>query len=370
MRFLQAFTLALAGFLLVAEASWASDTDELLKLLSDKGVINADEASSFKEQLKKEPSKKFEVVSARQIELSGYAQARYQWLEESGKKDSFDVRRARLTLKGKIGDGFSYKFQEEFGGTAQKLLDAEIAYEAADFLKISAGQFKIPFSLENLEGSDKLQTINRSQVVEALVARGKDVIGNQNGRDTGLKLHGSFFKGDGYYGAEYAIGAFNGAGINAADTNEEKDYIGRLIFRPARELYFGGSHYTGKYTLASDATGKILDRGRTGFELGFVSAALSVKGEWIQGKDNATESGGWFLQTGYFLVPDALQGVLKYDTYDPNTSVSNDKTDVYTLGFNYHFNKLARLQVNYELKNEEGTAKPNNAAVAQLQVGF
>lgn len=370
MRFFRAFILTLGGFFLVAGASWASDTDELLKLLSDKEVITEDEAASIKKRLKQDASPKFEVVSLRQVELSGFAQVRYQWFEESGKKDTFDARRARLSLKGKMGDGFSYNFQEEFGGTAQKLLDAEIVYEYAEFLKLSAGQFKIPFSRESLEGADKLETIDRSQVVEALVGWSRDVIGNQNGRDIGVKLHGYFPVSNGDYAVEYAVGAFNGAGINTADTNEEKDYAGRLVFWPARDLYFGGSYYMGKYTLASDVTGKVLDRGRTGVEFGFKGTPLSVKGEWIQGTDNFTESRGWFLQGGYVLVPGIFQGVLKYDTYDPDTSSSGDKTDVYTVGFNYWFNKLSRLQVNYEFKKEEGPDKANNMASAQLQVGF
>ena len=39
--------------------------------------------------------------------------------------------------------------------------------------------------------------IDRSQVVEALVARGKDVIGNQNGRDIGIQIGGGILKKNG-----------------------------------------------------------------------------------------------------------------------------------------------------------------------------
>jgi hypothetical protein len=48
---------------------------------------------------------------------------------------------------------------------------------------------KGPFLLlmENLASSNKLEMIDRSQVVEAIVARGKDLIGNQNGRDMGFE---------------------------------------------------------------------------------------------------------------------------------------------------------------------------------------
>ncbi len=73
----------------------------------------------------------------------------------------------------------------------QLLLDAILGYKVTSSLKINIGQFFIPFSQENITSNTKLETINRSQVVEALTTRGKDVIGNQNGRDIGIQVSGS-----------------------------------------------------------------------------------------------------------------------------------------------------------------------------------
>jgi len=66
---------------------------------------------------------------------------------------------------------------------------------------------------------------------------------------------------------------------------------------------------------------------------------------------------GWYLQAGYFFIPKKLQGILKYDTYDSNKKASKHAIDVYTIGANWFFDKWAKLQVNYELKDEEGKEK-------------
>ena len=74
------------------------------------------------------------------------------------------------------------------------MIDAYGEIKLADYFSLTVGQFKIPFSMENLTSSNKLEMIDRSQVVEALVARSKDVIGNQNGRDIGIQAGGTFLK--------------------------------------------------------------------------------------------------------------------------------------------------------------------------------
>ena len=82
------------------------------------------------------------------------------------------------------------------------LLDAYAVYKPLSFLRITAGQFLIPFSRENTETPDRdLLTVDRSQVVNALVARSgdgsnglQDSIGNQNGRDIGIQASGTFLK--------------------------------------------------------------------------------------------------------------------------------------------------------------------------------
>ena len=173
---------------------------------------------------------------------------------------------------------------------------------------------------------------------------------------------------------DYALGVFNGAGINRADTNEQKDLIGRLVFRPIKDFTVGTSYYLGDYTVATASSLSPVvrkdARRRIGTEFSYVKDPISLKGEYIKGNDGATNKDGWYLQTGYYFIPKKFQGVFKFDTYDPDTKVSKNEKDVYTLGGNWYFNKSAFLQVNYEFKDEKAKETDNNALTGQLTLQF
>jgi len=373
MRIVKILAFFLATLIILSQNIWASDMDALLNLPQDKKSKSAEDVPSFRDDLavkkleEKSKKKSFEVIASELIKLSGYTQVRYRIRDDNN--DTFDIRRSRLTLKSDISQRFSYKLQCEFGGSRQKLLDAELGYKFNPNFKLTAGQFKIPFSQENLTSSARLDTINRSQVVEALTARSKDVLGNQNGRDIGVKISGSFWQASNNYLFDYAFGVFNGSGTNTPDYNEQKDFIGRLIFHPGKGLSVGASFYKGKYTLPDTPTPKD-KRNRIGAEFAYVYNCLALKGEYISGNDGSIKKDGWYLQAGYCLIPKKIQGILKYDNYDPNTKISKNATDVYTIGVNWHFNDRAKLQINYELKDEEGQEKSNNSLIIQMQLGF
>jgi phosphate-selective porin len=315
--------------------------------------------------------KSFFISASRQMQLAGYTQLRYQSFGEAGKKSGFDIRRARLDLKGSITPYFSYRVQADLSGSP-KLIDGYSEIKLADFFTITAGQFKIPFSLENLTSSNKLETVDRAQVVEALVARSKDVTGNQNGRDIGVQISGTFLKITDLPLFEYRIGIFNGSGINVADTaNSAKDVVVRLIASPIKGLSFGGSYYNGwDKAIKPDVPGESQTRNRLGFEASYTADRLSLKGEYISGRDGKTTREGWYAQAGYFIISKKLQVLGKYDIYDPNVSKTDNTSTNYVVGANYIFNNWSRLQAFYTISTEEGTAVNDNYFSVQYQIGF
>ena len=214
--------------------------------------------------------------------------------------------------------------------------------------------------------------IDRSQVVEALVARGKDVIGNQNGRDLGIQVSGTLFKIKNLPLIEYRLGVFNGSGINVLDTaNKAKDISGRLILTPIKGFSFGGGFYSGwGKAIKPDIAGKSQFRNRFGVELSYVTTRFSVKGEYIAGRDGKTDRAGWYVQSGYFIIPQKLQILGKYDVYDLNTSSADNISTNIVVGANYNFNNWSRLQAFYTIRHEEGTAVDNNYISIQYQIGF
>jgi Phosphate-selective porin len=366
--------------LFLARSGYAQTTNDILNVLVQRKLVTQEEADSLraddaiKQQETDAKKNSFQITAAKKIQLAGYTQVRYQNHEETGKKSGFDIRRARLDFKGNISPYFGYRLQSDFGGTSVKLLDAFAEVKLADYFNLTIGQQKVALSYENQISDNKSENIDRSQVVESLVARSKDVIGNHNGRDIGIQANGSLFKINDLPLLDYYVGLFNGAGINtSADNNSAKDVAARLVFHPVKGLDLGGSYYDGVgYYLvnSTDKASKSEKRKRWGLELSYEWNNLTLHSEYLKGKDNVIIRDGYYVQLGYFILPQKFQAVGKYDNYDPNKDKANDVSKVYTLGVNYFFNPNAKVQLAYNFKEEQGTAVNNNFAVIQFQIGF
>jgi phosphate-selective porin len=369
-------TVLLLSILFSTIASKAQQNEDLLNLLIKKNVLSQQEADSIradqalKEQAKKDKASNQHGISiGKALQISGLVQVRYQGFEQSTVNNSFDLRRVRLDLRGNVTDNWSYDIYTEFGGTGVKLVDAFVAYKVGDYLKFSAGQFKIPFSIESLTADSQLEFSDRSQVVEALVSRSKDVIGNSNGRDIGIQVNGSFAKIDDFYLFDYSLGLFNGAGYDVTtDNNNHKDVGGRLSVHPVKNLSVSADFYNGQGNYGTPATNQ--KRNRTGFDARYVWNALSLTAEYDKGTDGKIKRSGWYGQAAYFILPKHLQIAAKYDTYDPTQTSLTDRTNWYTGGVNYFFNEWTKLTVDYTLRREQTTQVKNNLFNAQLQIVF
>jgi len=296
-------------------------------------------------------------------DISGFVNLRYQFTDEKGKYDGFDVRRAYLTLKGKATQSLSYKLQVDFAGTP-KILDAYAEWKAAEFFSLQAGQFKLPFSLENPYSPLNLETSDNSQIIDNLASGTKDVV-SSNGRDIGLQASGKFFKQTDFSLLEYKVGVFNGAGINTTENNSTKDFAGTLFINPFKTLTISGSLLAGRAKINNVNQ----TRNRFGFGLKYEDKDFLLRSEFIKGKDASTKKDGFYVVGGYYVVPETLQLVLKYDTYDKNLDADNDKTTNYTIGLNYRIIKDTYLQINY-VKKDNQAAKTISYAVAQLFIAF
>lgn len=359
--------------IVVTFKSYSQSTNDILNLLIANKNITQEQADSIraeaaiKQQETDANKKSFLVNASKQVQLSGYTQVRYQNLDEMGKIDGFDIRRARIDLKGSISPYWNIRFQADLAGTP-KLIDAYGECKIADYINLTIGQFKVPFSMENLASSNKLEMIDRSQVVEALVARGKDVIGNQNGRDIGVQVFGSFFKINNRSLIDYSFGIFNGSGINISDKNENKSIAGRSVIHPIKGLDIGYSFYNGVDVFGAPSSNH--KHNRWGVELKYELIQFSLRSEYIQGYDSDIIRKGWYVQSGYYVIPQKLQLLLKYDTFDPNTSNVDDISTNYTIAINFAFNNWSKIQMGYTLREEQGPSVNNNMGVIQYQIGF
>lgn len=365
--------------LLTSTLAFPQSANDIVNLLVENKTISQHQADSLKneaasKQKEAETAKKsFPANAARQIQISGYTQVRYQALDEQGKNDGFDLRRARIDIKGSVNSFFSYRLQTDLADKP-KILDAYAEIKINDYLNITIGQFTVPFSMENLYSMSKFEVIDYSLVVDALTGRGKDVIGNQNGRDIGVQLGGTLLKTGDVSLLEYRIGVFNGTGMNISDTaNEAKDVVARLITNPAKGLSVGISYYNGwgkAVKPAADFLGRSQTRNRIGAEASYNTKRWSFKGEYIYGKDGHTDRSGWYAMVGFYAIPQKLEIVGKYDTYDPDMDAGDNISTRLAAGLNYIFNNWSRIQAFYTFRDEEGELVNNNYLSVQVQIGF
>ncbi len=355
---------------LYGNLSQAQQHDNLINLLLKKNLITPKEADSLKKEATTNGQKDKQgiTIGNNALQLGGLLQTEYQGFEQTNIPNTFLLHRARLILKGVISDNWSYELSTEFTNSP-KIFDAYISYKFADYLKLTAGQFKTPFSQENITSDSQLEFIDRSQVVNALAGRQTDVIGNQQGRDAGIQASGSFIKTDNHYLLDYTLGVFNGNGINvASDNNAHKDIAGRLGIHPINELTIGLNFYSGQGNYGTPAQN--YTRNRTGFDARYIVGNLSLTAEYDKGTDGAIKKDGWYAQTAYFVIPKKLQLAAKYDNYNANKDIANSSTRIYTGGANYFFNNWAKFSINYLDRREATIQLPNNIFEAQLQLVF
>jgi phosphate-selective porin OprO/OprP len=371
-------TLLVLLLIIPALASKAQQNDDLLNILIKKNVITQQEADSLradaaiKEQKRKENQHGI-TIGSRALQISGLIQTEYEGFQQSTANNTFLLHRARLDVKGDISDAWSYEIYTEFAGVTPKLLDAYTTYKIADYLKFTAGQFKVPFSLESLTNDSQLEFIDRSQVDNALAGRSTDIIGNQNGRDIGIQVGGSFAKVDDHYLFDYAFALLNGAGYDVTtDNNNHKDISGRLSIHPVNNLVVSADFYNGidNYIIAPVKTAANYKRDRKGLDARYVIGGLALQAEYDKGTDATIKRDGWYGQATYFVFPGKLQLAAKYDTYDPDQITASVRTDYYTGGINYFFNNWAKFTVDYVYRREAVTQIKNNILEAQLQLAF
>lgn len=137
------------------------------------------------------------------LEIGARVQARYVFeaIEAAPNESAFSIARARLSLSGHVfSEDLTYKFQSDFGKGFVTLKDfyADHAFVPGTF-QLRAGQWKRPFSRQQITSSGKQELVDRATTDAASGA----------GRDIGIAIHNDYEKSPEF---EYALGVFNGTG--------------------------------------------------------------------------------------------------------------------------------------------------------------
>ena len=336
-------------------------------------------APAAKEPAKEAPKPVAQSVTSRQpMKLGILVQELYRASDIPGAREGLEMRKMRLMGSGKVSDQADYRFTIETAGVQDAAgasagstvhvskptaLDVEMGlnFKAG---RVSAGQFKVPFGMENLASDLTLDTVNRAETTERLVPA-RDT--RYQGRDQGIQYSNRFaLVPDGKRALDVTLGFFNGAAANTPDDNEGKDIAGRLVYHPGVEgMQLGLAHYAGSLGAA---------RSRhlaTGGEFAYNWGKWSAKSEYITARQAMTRKWGYYGLVTRMLGANT-QGVLRYDLVDPNTGVDRDRVGTFTAGWNWFISKdtNSRLQVDYERRRDQSVSGIYNTFLAQVQTAF
>lgn len=219
-----------------------SVNERILEILIEKDIITEKQYQELLQQAKEEESR--EIQKEKQQEekqgvTAGFKRGFYietadkkskillrgrfhgdfkAYLGDNPQNDSFFVRRARLALAGRLYENYAFRIEAEFGKGGARLNDAFLNLQYYKPVQFIFGQFKVPFSMEEMHSDNWIDFTERS-------------IANKisPSRDIGMMLHG----GIGGQALYYQLGLFNGYKLNKpSDADDGKDLAGRVVYAP------------------------------------------------------------------------------------------------------------------------------------------
>jgi phosphate-selective porin O/P len=239
------------------------------------------------------------------------------------------------------------------------LQNAFVTLDYIPKLQVNIGQFKLPISLEGLQSSGELDTVERALFASDRARGGTygDV------RDIGFMARGGLGRR-----VDFQAGVFNGVAEtqNDLDRNRQKALAGRLVVRPAFGLQVGLSGAWG----SGDVTRPRRDR--LGGEFLFTRGALRLKSELMTGEDGPFHRRGFYGHVGYRFWP-RVEAILRVDHWDPDTASQSTAASVseldYVTGFNVFLSEHhLKLQVNYLRKTFANDIQASrNVLLANMQ---
>ncbi len=316
---------------------------------------------------------------ASRIQIHGYAQAGFTYAHrDQSATNTFDLKRSLLWADAEINDKWSFLFMHDFSSVMQEYY-TEFRLTNNKALTMRFGQFKNALTFENALSPTGQETIDvYSEGVTYLTGCGSDpLVGVQYGRDLGVSIYGETKNGK----IRYELDIMNGQGINCKDGNAEKDFIGRLEWRPIEGLNLITTGQIGKgHAIATSLynpeikVGENYKRNRWSAGFDFKSKSLNVHGEYLEGKDGNVTSRGAYITTCIPIKAEKFDLVASYDFFNFNTSLGMDQHKV-VAGLQYWFYNKCRFQVQYVYKNatvKDGIFQhtANNAIMCQMQVRF
>lgn len=319
------------------------------------------------------------------IKLTGLLQAWY--VAGQGLDNTFRVRTAELTLAGQLTPQARWTLKLDVakalslrtsyttvgedrvvsGGSVNQgsrmLQDAFMTLDVGRGVSVDVGQFKLPLGLEHDHAPSRLLTVERALFLSDRGRGGLGVV-----RDVGASVRGRIASV-----AEYRVGVHNGLGesANTTDADAGKTLTARAVLAVpgATGLRIGAS---GARDVGGDTAGA--PREWLGADASWTRGPLGLAAETMLGHDAGTPRLGYYLHGDYRIAP-ALQVVLRYDAWDPDTRRDTAALDArqhdYLVGVNWYLTgNHVKLQGNYVRKSFDGIVPSRDMVLVNLQMSW
>jgi phosphate-selective porin OprO and OprP len=301
--------------------------------------------------------------------------------------DRFYLRRVRLNTLGRFAEHFDFRAELEVTGTLgeatglrAQLTDGWVNWNRYDAVRVKVGQFY------PAHGFEKRQAPATWHSAEMSLASDQMLLDRQIGAQ---------WWGDGWEKrAGWALGIFNGMNANNSfNDNDNFMVVGRIEGKPFRgrlwgmdgQWNFGFSGYHADHDRLPLSQG-LIRPGETnvfagqrlglGVDTQLQLGRVDVWGEYIRTEldpdaGSRYDAEGWYVLAGYYVMPERLQALVKYETFDPDSSVSGDATDTWTFGLSYAFRGYnLKVFANYLLFDVPGDDRLQQKVITRLQAAF
>ena len=331
--------------------------------------------------------------------------------EEDGAK----FRAARMYMEGEVNENIEYKWQYDFaGGTNNKLKDVYIGFKDTPAGGVRVGQFKEPFSLEELTSSNHITFMERGAPNKLTPSRNIGVALADHTQSKRVTWSAGVFRDDGSDtgqdngDGEYSLtGRITGTPI--MDDASHLVHVGAAVsLRHLRNQAYAVST-KGESGITLQDIGAISVAAETvelaGLEAAWVNGPLSLQGEYVMSSADPVsgsdlDSDGFYAFISYFLTGEsrsykdssgafqrikvnnpygkdggkgALELALRYSNLDlsEGSGVLASDIDSYTFGANWYLNNYTRLMFNYVHEEvDPGVGSEGSADILQFRLAI
>jgi phosphate-selective porin OprO/OprP len=306
-------------------------------------------------------------------------------------ENGVEFRRARISLEGELYERYEFKMQYDFAGGESTFKDVYVGMTKIPWVGgVRVGQFKEPFSLEELTSSNYGTFLERGLPNAFAPARNTGIqLANHVLGDRMTWAAGAFRDTDDF-GDRIGDGEWNFTGrVTGLPWYDDEAHLLHLgtaySFRNPNDGEVGFSqrpeiHTTPRYVNTSAIPAD--DYQLLGLEGAFVFGPASVQAEWIRSDVNADASAnpdfhGWYAYASWFITGDhrvykpaegafdkvkpahpflwgenagagAWEVAARYSQIDlDDSNIDGGQLDDVTLGVNWYLNTNFRIMANY-----------------------